>query len=198
LSAYQVALRFGLPEVAELLRGSADGPLADEERFIAACAAGDEATARKIKARHPDLPGSLSESQLRLLPELAAQGCSDAVKVMVRLGWPVARRGGDWDASALNHAVFRGDAGLTAFLLEHGADWREKHGFGGDVRGTLGWASLNEPEPDGDWRGCAEALVAHGMPSGRADPDGTGYVVFEDDKMSFSDEVTDFLVGARA
>ena len=199
LSAYQAALRFGLPDVAGLLRQSGDdGPLADEERFIAACAAGDEATARAIRTRHPDLPGSLSERQLRLLPELAAQGCGDAVKVMVRSGWPVACRGGDWDASALNHAVFRGDAGLTGFLVEHGADWRERHGFGGDVRGTLGWASVNEPEPDGDWLGCAEVLVAHGMPSGRADPDGTRHVVFDDAKMSFSDEVTDFLLGARA
>jgi ankyrin repeat protein len=199
LSAYQVALRFGLPDVAALLRQPADDdPLPDEERFIAACAAGDEATAREIKARRPDLPGSLSGQQLRLLPELVAQGCGDAVKTMVRMGWPIARRGGDWDASALNHAVFRGDVELTRFLLDHGADWREPHGFGGNVLGTLGWGSVNEPEPDGDWLGCAEVLVAHGMPTGRRDPEGTRYVVFDGRKMSFSDEVTDFLIAASA
>ncbi|WP_292367521.1 ankyrin repeat domain-containing protein [Mesorhizobium sp.] len=199
LSAYHVALRFGLPDVAALLRQSGDdGPLPDEERFVAACAAGDEATARQIKARRPDLPGSLSGEQLRLLPELAAQGSGDAVKVMVRLGWPISRRGGDWDASALNHAVFHGDVDLTRFLLEHGADWREPHSFGGDVRGTLGWASVNEPEPNGDWLGCAEMLVAHGMPRGLPDPEGTRDVVFDDSKMSFSDGVTDYLLGATA
>lgn len=197
LSAYQVALRLGLPDVAALLRQPGDDdPLPDEERFIAACATGDEATAREIRASRPDLPGSLSDLQLRLLPELAAQGCGDAVKTMVRMGWPIATPGGDWDASALNHAVFRGDRDLTRFLLDHGADWREPHGFGGNVLGTLGWGSVNEPEPDGDWLGCAEVLVAHGMPTGRRDPEGTRYVVFDGRKMSFSDEVTDFLIAA--
>ncbi|WP_246696260.1 ankyrin repeat domain-containing protein [Mesorhizobium sp. SARCC-RB16n] len=114
-SAYLVALRFGLTDVAALLRRWADnGPLPDDEQFIAACAAGDGATARRIKARHPDLPHSLSDTQLRLLPELAAQGCTEAVRAMVDLGWPIAVRGGDWDASALNHAVFRGHADLPA------------------------------------------------------------------------------------
>ncbi len=196
LSAYQVALRFGLPDVAALLRQTQDdGPLPDEEQFIAACAAGDEATALEVKARRPDLPGSLSDKQLRLLPELAAQGCGDAVRTMVHLGWPIAQRGGDWDASALNHAVFRGDVDLTHFLLDQGADWKEEHGFGADVRGTLGWASVNEPENAGDWVGCAEALVAHGMPTGRPDPKGTRAVAFDDRLMVFSDEVTDFLLG---
>lgn len=199
LSAYQVALRYGLPDVAALLRQPGDdGALPDEERFIAACAGGDEAAARAIKARRNDLPGSLSEQQLRLLPELAAQGCGDAVRTMIRLGWPIATRGGDWDASALNHAVFRGDADLTRFLLEHSADWKERHGFGGDVRGTLGWASVNEPESAGDWVGCAEALVAHGMPAGRPDPQGRRAVAFDDTVMIFSDEVTDVLLGAPA
>lgn len=38
---------------------------------------------------------------------------------MVELGWPIAARGGGWDATALNLAVFRGDENLAAFLLAH-------------------------------------------------------------------------------
>ena len=87
------------------------------------------AEARRIQARHPDLPGSLPEDRLRLLPDAVAWG-SPTGRVMVELGWPIAARGGDWDATALNHAVFRGDADLTAFLLSHGASWRETQGFG--------------------------------------------------------------------
>jgi hypothetical protein len=134
-------LRFGLTEAADMLREAAGGtggaPFPEDERFIAACAAGDEATARQIQARRPDLPAALSETQLRLLPELGALGRSEAVRLMVRLGWPIATRAGDLEGSALTHAVFRGDADLARFLLEHGASWQEVHGFGDNVCGTL-------------------------------------------------------------
>jgi ankyrin repeat protein len=165
--AHTLALRFGLPDVAALL-GRAEQP-SHEEQFIAACAEGNAAAARRIQSERPDLPRALSETQLRLLPELAAQGCVEAVKVMVELGWPIAIRGGDWRASALNHAVFRGDAELARFLLEHGASWTEEHGHGDNACGTLAWASWNEPVEGGDWLGCAEALLAHGMPTARLD-----------------------------
>jgi len=107
VSAYTQALRYGLPDVAEILhRAVVTEDVRDEDLFMAACAAGDANVARRVKARRPDLPGALSEAQLRLLPELAAAGCVEPVRVMVELGWPVAVRGGDWSASALNHAVF--------------------------------------------------------------------------------------------
>ena len=116
--------------------------------------------ARRILSRRHDLPAALSEPQLRLLPELAAEGCGEAVRLMVKLGWPIAVPGGDWNASALNHAVFRGDAELTRFLLDHGASWKEQHGHDDNACGTLSWASCNEPVDGGDWLGCAEALIA--------------------------------------
>lgn len=121
VSAYRLALRFGLGEVAECLREKAEAEsITEEERFIAACARGDEAEARRIGSKRPDLPAALPEKQLRLLPDLTAEGVDEAARLMARLGWPIAVRGGDWNASALNLAVFRGDAGLTRFLLEHG------------------------------------------------------------------------------
>jgi len=159
-SAFRLALQLGLGEVAELLRERHGAePVSEAEQFIAACARGDEAEARRIRATRPDLPGSLSEAQLRSLPEMTAEGGDEGARLMVRLGWPIAVRGGDWSASALNLAVFRGNAELTRFLLEHGASWREEHGHGDNASGTLSWASRNEPVAGGDWAGCARGAA---------------------------------------
>jgi ankyrin repeat protein len=194
-SARALALQFGLGEVAGLLeRAGGSGLLSLSERFIAACAFADEAAARGMLFERPDLISTLSPKQLRQLPELAAEGCNDAVMLMVKLGWPIAVRAGDWDASALNHAVFRGNAPLTRFLLEHGASWKEQHGFGDNACGTLSWASLNEPADGGDWIGCARALVAHGMPKGSRDPAHPDAVIIDGRAKWFSDEVADFLL----
>jgi len=205
--ARTMALRYGLTEVAQLLQDATEGPqgnggapLAPDEAFIAACARGDGPAARALQAAHPGIIGTLGPTQLRLLPELAAQGCGDAVRTMVALGWPIEERGGDWDASALNQAVFRGDAPLARFLLDHGADWRALHGFGDNVIGTLSWASINAPVPGGDWVGCAQALVAHGMPSVRPDPEGMddGAVLLGAHRSRFSEEVAEYLLAAAS
>jgi hypothetical protein len=198
VNAYSLALQFGLADVAELLRGRIDvPPISEEDRFVAACARGDETQARMIGARRPDLPASLPEAQLRLLPDLAAEGGDAGARLMVRLGWPIAVRGGDWDASALNLAVFRGDAGLTRFLLEHGASWTERHGHGDNACGTLSWASCNAPVEGGDWAGCARALLDHGMPHATAIQDDTESVLIAGHRKKFSDEVSEVLLGCE-
>ena len=198
-SAAQMARRYGLAEIAERL-GEPGGQLTStpEERFIAACARADVATARRIRDSKPDVLDRLGPADLRLLPELAGAGASEAVRVMVSLGWPVETRGGDWDASALNHAVFRGDVALTRFLLDRGASWRAQHGFGDDVSGTLAWASLNRPEPDGDWEACALALHAHGMSGLIPDPSDPTILLLEGRPRRFSEEVTACLLEAEA
>jgi len=189
----EFALRYGLPEVATLLGGS--GELAETDRFLAACAAADREVAEDLLRAVPDMFNFMDDARLQLLPELAAAGAGGAVRLMVELGWPVEVRGGDWAASALNQAVFRGDSELTRVLLAHGASWRAVHGFDDDVSGTLGWASLNQPVNDGDWVGCALALMQHGMPPVRRDPTAAGVVLMEDRQRQFSEEVTAVLLG---
>ena len=143
-SAYVLALRYGLGDVAIALRqAGAIESLSVEELFVSACASAERAEAQRILTAQPEIFQRLSESQLRQLPNLTEAGCTDAVRLMVELGWPIRIRGGDWDASALNLAVSRGDAELTRFLLEHGASWTEQHGHGDNVNGTLAWASRN-------------------------------------------------------
>lgn len=196
VTLYRLALQFGLSGVADLLQTPADAAgISDEEQFIAAAASGNEAEARAIQARRPDLPAALSPKQLRLLPDMAAAGADDAVRTMVRLGWPIAVRGGDWDASALNHAVFRGNGALTRFLLEHGAAWTERHGFGDNACGGISWASLNVPVEGGDWVACARALRDHGMPGAVAIAGDEEWVMVDGVRRRFSDEVTEEMLG---
>ena len=190
VGAYAQALRYGLTDVAAILQAAgADEGLDEEDRFVAACAAADRDAAERITAERPDLPTSLDETRLRMLPELAAAGASDAVRVMVELGWPVAVRGGDWNASALNLAIFRGDAAMADLLLRHGASWTEEHGMGDNVVGTLSWASRNRPVDNGDWLACAETLVTHGLPVTPVGPETGGQVLVDGRARSFSEEV---------
>jgi hypothetical protein len=200
-SAFKRAASFGLPEVVRLLEGVGTGePLTVEEHFVSACARADASEARRLLGEKPDLMASLSAGQQKLLPNMAMSGCDDAVKLMVELGWPITARGGDIDGSALNWAVFRGRPALTEFLLKHGASFREPHGYGSDVIGTLSWASLNQPRADGDWPRCAAALLAHGMPGARplagADQSKPARTVLIDGRnMNFSEDVAEVLLG---
>lgn len=192
--ASALAHRCGLVDVAALLGSTAQELQGDADRFVAACARADGDEARRLKKRHPRFPAALDETQLKILPELAASGCHDAVTLMVELGWPLDIRGGEWSASALNQAVFRGDARLASTLLEHGSTWTEDHGFGDNACGTLSWASINRPEPDGDWVGCARALVANGMPAATRDPTNPEIVLVGGERRQFSEEVTQYLL----
>jgi ankyrin repeat protein len=198
VTAYRLALQFGLADVAERLRAAgAAEPLTPEDEFMAACSRGDLVDARRVQSQHPELPGSLPAAQLRLLPDATAWGSAEAVKTMVECGWPLSARGGDWDATALNHAVMRGDPDLTRFLLAHGASWHEQHGYGDNVLGTLSWASVNEPThtiDDPDWAGCARALVESGLPTARPDPADAERVMIDGRSLQFSEEVTEALL----
>jgi hypothetical protein len=102
---------------------------------------------------------------------------------MLALGWPREVKAA-WHATALNLAIFPGDAAMTRLLLAHGADWRTPHGHGDMALGTLAFASqaddVGEPAPR-DYAGCAAALVDHNVPA-------TAFQAY-----SFSSEVTDLL-----
>ena len=168
MSLYRFAQEQGRTDVVEMLEVlGVEEDLTREEAFVAACTRADQATAAEILDSEPDIFARLSERQLRTLPLLAGNGAIQAVRVMLALGWPREVKEHEWSATALNKAMFQGDAAMLRLLLEEGADWRTEHGFGNNVLGTLSYASQAEdiasivPQ---DYVGCARALVEHGVP----------------------------------
>ncbi|MFT3972617.1 MAG: hypothetical protein QM699_03970 [Amaricoccus sp.] len=165
------ARALGRTDVLALLAelGIVPPPADDMTGFVAACARADEAAAGAIRARVPDILARLTDEQLRLLPDLAALGNPAPVRAMIAQGWPLETPTPEWGATALNTALFKGDAAMVALLLDAGADWRRLHGFGGNALGTLAFAStagiIGDPAAR-DWAGCAAALLAHGVPPG--------------------------------
>ena len=133
------------------------------DRFLAACAAADEAAARALLAAHPGLVTRLHPWERTLLPEQAQRGALDSVRLMLASGWPVDVPG-PWQASALNQAAFRGDAAMVALLLQHGARWHERNGYGGDALGSCLHAGCHEPVPGGDYAEVLRLLLANGAP----------------------------------
>jgi ankyrin repeat protein len=191
ISSFQLAHRYGLPEVAQLLRrwGAPPEPGSVQEQLLGACGCAMEPQARELLRTQPDLIKNLAPAELALLPEMVEAGAQEAARLMVQLGWPLDAHGGDWGATALNMAVFQGDATLARFLLEHGASWTETHGFDSDVCGTLSWACRNQPRPEGDWVACARVLLEYGMPHGQRDPERPGGLLIDARYMPFTDEV---------
>lgn len=162
------AVRAGRRDALALLQCGAPTPrLSDLETFAAACAAGDAPLARAQLDQDPALLQRLPPHLLRLLPEQAQRGHHEAVALMLQLGWPVAVKG-DWDASALNQAAFRGDAAMVRLLLAHGAHWDERNGYGGNVVGSCLHAACNEPVPGGDYATVLGLLLDAGAPAPEA------------------------------
>lgn len=189
VSLFRFAQAFGRADVVQLLREAGiDEPLDDTEEFVAACARGDEPSARAILVHSPGMLSRLTRAHLRTMPELAGTGNISAVRTMLAVGWPLEIQTA-WDATALNLAVYRGDAEMTELLMRSGADWRTPHGYGDNVIGTLSFASQDETmelAAPRDYAGCARALLAHGVPAP------------SEDDYAFSDEVTAVFDAWRA
>lgn len=184
VSVYRWARMHGRVDVVALLRDAGvEESLTDEEEFVAACARGDGRAARMIQQRIPDVLSRLTDWQLQSMPQRASVGDLTAVRTMLALGWPREVKSG-WHATALNLAVFQGDAEMARLLLEQGADWQTQHGYGDTVLGTLSFASraedIGDPAPR-DYVGCAAVLADHGVPSS----------AFQ--HYGFSAEVTEYL-----
>ena len=111
-TAHAVARDFGHEDVFQLLLSRTPTAL----KLSMACDLGDDATFRELLAARPNLAETLTEEELRKLPEAAQSGNTNAVRLMLEAGWPVDTTG-CMGATALHWAGFNGNADMARVIL---------------------------------------------------------------------------------
>ncbi len=130
LSAAALAARRGRGDVLEAFeRRSLKVEFSGVERLIAACARGDQAEARAIAEREPELLRKVLADDATLLAEFTGCWNTDGVRILLDFGLPVsARYKGDGyfdiapEATALHVAAWKLRADLVKLLIERGAE----------------------------------------------------------------------------
>jgi len=158
-NAHVIAREFGHAAAYDLLMSRSPDGL----KLTAACASGDEATAKALLASNPGLASALDDDDRRMLAHAARDNDNHAVRLMLEAGWPPDVRG-QHNGTALHWACFHGNAAMARDLLRHGAPVNVK---GDEYNATpLGWArhgSVNGwHSKTGDYDGTIEALLEAG------------------------------------
>ena len=107
--------------------------LSGDDAFLAACARGDEATARAFTAGEPGLVARLQASDVGLLTDFAGAGNTDGVRLLLDLGFDLDSRtslGGANADTALHVAVWRARLETVKLLVARGAPLEAVNGRG--------------------------------------------------------------------
>lgn len=133
LTPHQVAKKFGHDDVVQYLFEQSP----PEIQLLNNIWIGNEATAKRLLAAHPDLPLKLAETDAVALPNAAREKNHFALRLFLEAGFPIDARG-QHNATALHWAAWHGDAESVTLLLEHEAPLELKDS---DFQATpLGWA----------------------------------------------------------
>jgi ankyrin repeat protein len=193
-SPYRLATSLGRADLIELLRrhGARDDTTV-AERFLSACLRGDEADARDLLAADPALAGRLTDAERGDAIVLAAgRGDTEAVRLMLDLGFPIDARAGDNDGTALHAAAYNGSADTARLLLARGADIESRDTTWDSV--PLEWAKVGSGErprsnPRPDWAATVRILLEAGAST-------DDFELSLDDIKPASPEVADILRAA--
>jgi ankyrin repeat protein len=176
-SPYRVAMSLGRSDLTDLLlRHNARDDATDADRLLAACLSGDAAGARRLLGDHPDLVDEMTEAERGPIVHAAGTGNTEAVALMLDLGFPTETRGGDDGGTALHAAAYAGSAATVRLLLGHGAATETRDRSFSST--PLGWAVVGSgyrptsaPEPD--WTETVRTLLDAGAATGEItlDPD---------------------------
>ena len=160
---YAIAIRHGRRKTAVYLAAlGAPTDLEPLDRFLDACFAGEEQTARALLAAHPDLMSTFGADERGRLASAAAENRADAVRVMLALGFDPAWES-TWAGTPLHHAAWHARTGVTRMLLEHRApvNARDRE-FGSSALGWLCHGSVHGHGVPDDYLTVADLLIDAG------------------------------------
>jgi ankyrin repeat protein len=192
-SPYRVAISQGRADLAAVLRrhGARDDATA-AERFLSACLHRDKAGARQLIAEDPGLVDRLTEDERGAIELAAERGDTEAVRLMVDLGFPLDARRGDHGSTALHAAAYSGSAETVRLLLARGADIEARDSTWDST--PLEWAKVGsgyrpQTSPDPDWTATVRILLDAGAST-------ESFELSPDDLKPASAEVADILRAA--
>jgi ankyrin repeat protein len=162
---HEVAAEFGSDACLEVLLEHST----PKQRFLAACAAGDEAAVRQALREQPDLVATLTAQEQAALPNAAWNGRVEGVRVMLDAGFDPLAQGPD-GGTVLHCAAWQGWSEIVELILNHprarGLGERLVNATEPTHQSTpLGWCchgSRNCGNPAGDYPRVARLLCEAG------------------------------------
>jgi hypothetical protein len=172
LSPYRMAVRDGRMDLAELLlHHGARERTTVLDRFLTACAGADRDGATRLLREHPTLWEGVTDTDRGVIVAAAERGDTDAVRLMLDLGFPVDAHAGPDAVTALHAAARAGSADVVQILIVAGADIEARD----SVRNAsaLSWAVIGSGRrlghnPHPDWVATVRALLDAGADTEQA------------------------------
>ncbi|WP_308637384.1 ankyrin repeat domain-containing protein [Paenibacillus silvisoli] len=159
---YQMAVRYGRGDVAELLRAHGAAAGADRmDELFGAYAAANEAAVRELLRQEPGLLAAMSHKDRLMLLEFAEMNKAESVHVMLETGMDGTVRKGP--GTALHFAAWFGHIETVRVLLAHGASLTATNAYGGMPLNSAVHGSLHCPTSrKGAHAAIVEALIKAG------------------------------------
>jgi len=166
----RLAVQRGRTDLVRVLRRfGARYDATEVDRFLGACARNDRTEAEALAKRYPAMANRFSGSEQWALVDAADYVGTEAVDLMLDLGFGMDARRAD-GATALHAAAYAGRPDLVRRLAERGADLDARDGR--QAATPVEWAIVGSDDrpdynPGADWLAVIKALVDAGAAIGR-------------------------------
>ena len=167
LTPAQVAFDRGYSDIYKLIFDQ----LRHNDQFLTACWVADASTAKRIQREHPSIVDDLTPDERGQIALAAWYHRTDAVRLMLDLGFEIDTRGID-DGTPLDRASVRGYVDLVELCLEQNASVEVRNTYGGTPLDAALWGTIYFKDPEGDYPAVVRSLLEAGVPISSPGPEG--------------------------